>query len=265
MLKEDLIYMLPTYPQPIMQVFLNGVKACKKNFKLLFPITLVSLVKTVTMDLYWSSVAEGGEGVIGLVVFFLDAICFYWGICFAYKLLTENRTSYVESFKVALKRFFRTIVSRVILVFLITLIVAFFVVIIYTLSGFDTGHRIFWISSAVAGAFLVLLLLYLIVFDIIYSLEILVQNSKILPTMKRVTKVTFRVENLQKVFCLGMLFVFVCIIISIPYFIIGYFYRFHGAPLAVMMDMSILILFPLRLMVSVYFYHDLMLRFKSKL
>ncbi len=260
--------MLPAHPLPVTSIFINTLKTCKSKFIPLLPITAISFITVLMVDLFSLNVPGSVKIAASIVLFLLDAFYFYWGVCFVYDLMILQKTSYLGSFKIVLKRFLRAFFLPMAVLTLAALVLVLFVGLLYVSSKLYIVKWGFLVLCAIASILFVFMVLSILIFNIIYPLEVLAHNTKISSAATKAAKISLKGDSLKRAFYICILLMLVGILIFIPYGVIGYLSK--GAEVGVMTvsamimaDVMVLIVFPLRVFLAIYFYNDLILRFKD--
>ena len=129
---------------------------------------------------------------------------------------------------------------------------------------------ILWGFTALIGVLLVWFFLFVFIFGLVYILEILLKGAKILTGFKIALKIAFNGKNALRVLGFLILSLLFALVLLIPYFILlGLSYLIGISPevqsawgFILIIVFVPLLLFPLHLIMSVYFYNDQILRYE---
>jgi len=262
--------MLPTEPQSIIKVILGGVTAYRKNILMLVPISILLSALYVASNILlkieqlWALVAQ-------LPLLFLIIFCFYGALSFVYNLLSKQEASYRISLETDLRTFFKAII----LPFGLAAIMILYSIILYA-SGVITlvlSNALFFITFFVIN---LIFLLAAICFSIVYTMEIIIKNSSIRPSIKKAAKIGFKTENIFKTLCFMLLLTLLSVLVFsftaiLMFFLTSIYEKLFVHIPDLMFKMSFAFIFltllwtPIKLTTIVYFYNDLNLRFENNL
>ncbi|MBU0745060.1 MAG: hypothetical protein KKE11_06840 [Gammaproteobacteria bacterium] len=243
--------MLPEHPLSILNIFSNSIKASKRIFIPMLPISIIWII----------------TGITGILGFF----CFCWGVCYVYERLSGlKEASHTHSFVAALKRFWPILFLFFLLVIFLGLVAANTIpyYLVFT-SDIASTRAAFDMPSSVIV--FVLFFYWFFGFAAIYIFEILIRNSKFSAAISKAFRVTLSVSVIWRIFCFFMLFVFINFIVAAMIF--GLFslsaYVWSGFVLwdmvRVMVSLLILLFgFVLHVNLFVYFCNDLVMCYENR-
>lgn len=254
--------MLPTQPQSIISILFNSIKAYKKVFLLVIPLTTTMVMLQLAL-LRMSSFSEQPPAWLGgvmMLLHLLAILCSCWATCLIYDILSKGQANYLTSLSLALKRFLKLFVLFLLLG--LVLLGLGYLSFIFNRGSFFTPHN--FISIIFLCLIVILLVDITFVFSTIYILDILVKDFKILLALKRAANIAFNIKNLWR--SLGFLcyFFLIGLLLFVLIWILALF-GFEKVPMLnnIIAALAMWFLLPLNLTILINFYHDLTLRFEG--
>ena len=251
--------MLSAHPQSIMQLFFSSIKTYKKIFIPLLPLTIIVFIIGRSSDLCQTSSSFEVRYVAIPLLSLLDIICLCWGICLVYGLMAGHKASYKVSFYTAFRKVFK---ANFLLIIAGAISGGVLGILSYqTDSNFgyllDPSKPIFWVLATVVSV----LAFYIFSLGTIYPFEVLIKNAKVFPAMKKAAKISFSTLGLKR----NVYFAILLLTLFIIFFLVGFFLpNFNDVVSSVVVDMLMSIWLPYSTVLSVCFYHDLVLRFENR-
>jgi hypothetical protein len=253
--------MLSTHPQSIMSMFSSSFDAYKKVLIPMLPISFLSVITQVILRAV-GSFNTGRPWVvltIAIVAVFFSMFCFYWALRFVYDILTEAGTNYQATFSITIRRLYKVLALPI--VFNLIGVAGVYLLLIYGGKSYLMNVS----NSAVVFFFWVMTFLlscYVFTFSMVYTLDILIANSEILPAIKKSAQVMLGSKGMMRIFIfivLCMLAGFISLALVFVLSLIGIILK-PAVSEVVILILAVLFLLPFNSVIFINFCHDLRLR-----